>query len=79
MSTKERLVAALDRLSETDLERLYAIAEEFATREPEPETKPEKKPGVLSKLKEIRIDAPKDYSRNFREYLYGDKKDVDLP
>jgi hypothetical protein len=75
MSTKELIRAELDRLGESDLEEVYRLVREFASRKP---TRA-KKPGVLAQLKEIHIDAPEDFSRNLRDYLYGDKKDVDLP
>jgi len=75
MSTKELIQAELDRLSEPALQELYPVVRDFVARK----APAAKKPGVLSQLKEIRIDAPEDFSRNLREYLYGDKKDVDLP
>jgi hypothetical protein len=75
MSTKELIQAELDRLTESDLEEVYRVVREVANRKPAAA----KKPGVLAQLKEIRIDAPEDFSRNLRDYLYGDKKDVDVP
>ena len=75
MSTKELIRAELDRLAESELEEVYRLVREFASRPPAAT----KKPGVLAQLKEIRIDAPEDFSRNLRDYLYGDQKDVDVP
>jgi len=75
MSTKELIRADLDRLADSELEEVYRLVRGFVNRKPAPV----KKPGVLARLREIRIDAPEDFSRNLRDYLYGDKKDVDVP
>jgi hypothetical protein len=74
MSTKELIQAALDRLTESDLEEVYRIVREVANRKPAAA----KKPGLLAQLREIRIDASEDFSKNILLHRRGEKSLEDI-
>ena len=67
MSTKDLILAELDRLAESELEEVYRLIREFASRPPTAI----KKPGLFAQLREIRIDAPEDFSRRLRDHRRG--------
>jgi hypothetical protein len=69
VTTKQRIQAKLDRVPEADLDELDALIESFLeTKTPAPS-----KPGILSRLKQISIDAPEDFSANLDQYMNGEK------
>ena len=72
MTTKERLQAELETLSEEDVAALLNVARRF----PRVETPRVKhtSPGLLSRLQKIQIDAPEDFAANLDHYLYGEKR-----
>ncbi len=67
MTTKERLQAELETLSEEDIAALLHIARRF----PRVQAAPTKHtaPGLLSRLKQIQIDGPEDFAANAGRYL----------
>jgi hypothetical protein len=69
MSTKELIRAELDRLDESDLQEVYRVVRDFANRAPAAE----KQAGLLTKLKEIRIEASEDFSKNILLHRRGEK------
>lgn len=71
MTTKELIHAELDQLSEENLSQLYVIIK--GLNEP-----PTRAPGILSKLKRIRIDAPADFAENLDLYASGEKHVEDV-
>ena len=74
MSTKELIRAELDRLAESQLEEVYRLVQEVVNRAPAPE----KKPGLLAKLKEMRIDASEDFSKNILLHRREEKSLEDI-
>lgn len=68
MTTKERIQAEIDRLSEEDLEKLYELIRDFVQTGPQTN-----KQTFMSKLLEIQIDAPEDFSENLDAYVNGEK------
>ena len=72
MTTKERLRAELETLSEEDIAALLGVAQRF----PRIQTPPAKQAasGLLSRLKTIQIDAPEDFAADLDRYMNGDKQ-----
>ena len=69
MTTKELIHAEIDTLSEQELQALYRLIQSFlASKVAEP------KPGILSKLRGIQIEAPADFAANLDLYLSGEKR-----
>lgn len=68
MTLKDSIEAEIDELEEDNLDELYELVKRFA------ETKAQKKPGILSKLKQIKIQAPEDFAANVDLYLSNEKK-----
>ena len=65
MTTKDLLKAEIDKL---DPEQVYQVIKQFT------ETQPQKsKPSLMSRLKQIKIDAPEDFSSNLDQYTSGEK------
>jgi len=62
MTVKELIQAEIDNIPEEKLDEVYQLIKEFIDK-----NKSEKK-GILSKLKEIKIQAPEDFSVNFDSY-----------
>lgn len=67
MTTRELLHAHIDRLDEQSLTAVYQLVRQYPSSRDE-----SRSGGLLSKLKEIQIDAPADFSINLDHYLYGD-------
>ncbi len=67
MSTLELIQAQLPELDESNLQQIYAFIQALpasaATRA---------KPGILSKLRQVQIDAPADFAENLDQYLNQD-------
>ncbi len=72
MTTKERVVAQLNKLGEDEMNHLLKIVEHMAQKEPQAEVP--RKPGLLSKLKQIKIEAPEDFASNLDSYTSGEKR-----
>jgi hypothetical protein len=68
MTTKELIHAEIDRINEQDLDELYKLVKGFT------QSKASQKQSLMSKLRNIRIDAPEDYSTNFDLYTSGEKR-----
>ncbi|ETW96043.1 hypothetical protein [Candidatus Entotheonella palauensis] len=69
MSTKERIQAELDTLSDEDLEALYALIKQFI------QSKRSAKPqNFMAALRGIQIDAPPDFATNLDLYVSGEKR-----
>ena len=65
MTTRERILTEIERIPEAELEELYALIQDFLKRAQEQH----RPPGVLSRLKHIRIEAPEDFATNLVQYL----------
>ncbi|MFZ2957693.1 MAG: hypothetical protein WA705_12455 [Candidatus Ozemobacteraceae bacterium] len=68
MTTKQLVLRAIDRLEETDLQKLYTVIKELVQGK-----SPAKKPRLLQSLSRIKIEAPKDFAENHDAYLNGEK------
>ena len=66
MSQKEEIIATLDELEDENLERVHALIQHLKAIQ---KAKPEK--SLMELLREIKIDAPPDFSKNLDKYLYG--------
>jgi hypothetical protein len=67
MTTKERVLSEIDKLTEDQLEELYKIVCHFL------QEKPAKNSGFLATLSQIQIDGPEDFAANLDLYLSGEK------
>jgi hypothetical protein len=63
MTTKERIHAEIERVDEERLDELYDLIRSFVA------AKAQAEPGIMSKLKGIKIDAPADFATNLDLYL----------
>lgn len=69
MTARELIYAEIDKLGEENLDELYEVVKQFAQIKLE-----QRKPGALSKLKRIKIQAPADFATNIDLYLSGEKQ-----
>ncbi len=69
MTTKELIQAEVDRTPEEDLDDLYHLIRQFVGSKAASQ-----KPGILSKLRCVSIDAPSDFAANLDLYLSGEKR-----
>lgn len=75
MTKKELIHAEIERLGEEYLDELLQLIKDFAAAK-----KPATKGGLMSKLRQIQIDAPADFVSNFDLYRWGEKRiEDDLP
>ena len=65
--TKEFLHEEIEKLDEEGLEEFYQMIQEAM------QSQPRKKEGLMSRLRQIQIDAPEDFSANFDAYVIGEK------
>lgn len=70
MTAKDKIHAEIDSLDEEYLDELYLLIKDFTQSKQQP-----KKPSFMSKLKQIKINAPEDFSSNLDSYLAGDEGD----
>jgi hypothetical protein len=70
MTTKERILAEIEGLSEEQLEALYALVKQFL----QAQRKRPAQPGFLEQLSRIQIDGPEDFAENIDLYLSGEKQ-----
>ncbi|KAB8317151.1 hypothetical protein SD81_017575 [Tolypothrix campylonemoides VB511288] len=68
MSTKEKIQAEIDNLDEKYLDELYLLIKNFTQSKQSLQ-----KPSFMSKLKQIKIDAPEDFAANLDLYVSGKK------
>jgi hypothetical protein len=69
MTTKERIHAAIESIDEESLDELYQLVKSFVASKAA-----QQKPGIMSRLKNIKIEAPADFSANLDLYLSGEKR-----
>lgn len=69
MTLRELINAELDQLSEKELDDLYSIVQKFLD-----ERRKSHKNGVMSQLRQIKIEAPEDFSTNLDVYMNGEKQ-----
>lgn len=66
MNAKEKIQAEIDKLDEEDLDELYILIKDFIQSKQQ-----SKKKSFMSKLKQIKIDAPEDFTTNLDLYVGG--------
>jgi hypothetical protein len=69
MTSKDLIKAEVENVDEKRLDELYGVVRSFSRK-----VGGEKKPSLMSRLREIRIDAPEDFAENFDLYLSGEKR-----
>jgi len=69
MITKELIHSEIDGISNEHLDELYDVVRDFAESR-----KNGKKQSFMSKLKNIKIDAPEDFAANLDLYMSGEKR-----
>jgi len=77
MTTRERVEAQLSNLDEGEMNQLLKIIEQMAQKEQQPVSS--QTPGLLSKLKQIKIEAPEDFAANLDAYTSGEKRIGNAP
>lgn len=68
MNSKDLIKAEIEKVPEERLDTLYAVIKEFARP-----TATNGGRSLMSKLREISIDAPEDFAENIDLYLSGEK------
>lgn len=71
MTKREAIQAELDSLTEEELATVLTVVKDLARAK---EHVTGTKPGLLSKLKRVKIDAPEDFSANLDLYMSGEKR-----
>jgi hypothetical protein len=67
MTIKDLIKAEVENVEEDRLDELYGMVRSFSRKEAS-------KPSLMSRLREIQIDAPEDFAENFDLYLNGEKR-----
>ncbi len=68
MTTKEHIQAELKHLSEDDMAELLRVIQSRS------QAGAGRKPGLMSKLRQVQIDAPEDFAANLDQYASGEKR-----
>ena len=68
MSTRELIRIEIDKVPDEALDELYGLIKLLTA------AKPAKQPGIMEKLRAIRIDAPPDFASNLDQYMSGEKR-----
>lgn len=68
MTIKELIYSEIDQIEEVYLKDLYQVVTLFVQSK-----QPQKKPSLMTKLRQIQIDAPEDFAANLDIYLSGEK------
>ena len=72
MSTKERIQAILDSIPEENLDELHEVVRDFAIAH-----NGQKNPGIMERLKGVKIEGPADFAANLDQYVTGEKSVTD--
>jgi hypothetical protein len=68
MISKELIKLEIDRVSDERLEELYSVIKRYSQS-----AAPNGGPSLMSKLREITIEAPEDFAENVDLYMTGEK------
>ncbi len=68
MTTKELIYTEINNIEEDDFDELYELLKRFAHSKQR-----SRKPGLLTRLQRIQIDAPEDFATNLDLYTTGEK------
>ena len=66
MVTRELVYSEIDRVNADELDELYKLIRQMSRTK-----RKSKKKGALSKIKRIKIMAPKDFALNHDQYIAG--------
>jgi len=69
MVTRELIHSEVERLNAADLEELYKLIRQLNRAK-----RRSKKKGALSRIKQVKISAPKDFSANHDLYATGERR-----
>ncbi len=69
MSTKELIEAEIQSMDENQLDELYKIVKQITGMKPRVSSS-----SLMSKLKQVRIQAPEDFATNLDLYASGEKR-----
>ncbi len=69
MVTRELIHSEIERLNVEDLDELYKLIRQLSRAK-----RKSKKKGALSRIKQIKISAPKDFSINHDRYVTGEHR-----
>lgn len=69
MTTKELIQAEIESLDEQDLQELYSLIRQFVKSK-----QCSSSDRLMSRLKQITIDAPEDFSSNLELYIWSLRK-----
>jgi hypothetical protein len=69
MTTKERIYAEIERVGDKDLDELYGLIRDFVASKGK-----QREPGIMAKLKGIKIDAPEDFAANLDHYASAEQR-----
>ena len=72
MTTKELINSEIEKLSEDELKKVYGVVKNLAESKAS-----EQRPGFMSRLKRIQIDAPEDFASNLDLYVSGEKSQTE--
>jgi hypothetical protein len=68
MTTKELIKSEIDNISDEDLDELYRLVKKFARSKMRNANS-----SLMSRLRDIQIEAPEDFAINHDLYLNGEK------
>lgn len=68
MAMKEEIKSEIEKVPEERLPELYQVIKSFTRSK-----RKSSEPSLMSKLKRVRISAPRDFSENIDRYLTGEK------
>ncbi len=68
MTTKERIEAEIQNMDENQLNELYQVIKQIS------QAKADAPASLMSKLKQVKIQAPEDFAMNLDLYASGEKR-----
>ncbi len=68
MTTRELIESEIGKIPEDRLDELYGLIRDFAAARTA-----SARPGIMAKLRDVRIEAPSDLATNLDLYLSGEK------
>ena len=68
MTTRQLIHSEIARIPDESLGELYGLVQQFVAAKAANST-----PGIMARLREIRIEAPADFAANLDLYLNGEK------
>lgn len=69
MVTRELIYSEIERLNVEDLDELYKLIRQLSRAK-----RKSKKKGALSRIKRVKVSAPKDFSINHDRYVAGEHR-----